>query len=325
MKFRGKKILVYASALLGTIIIGGELFSRYILGLGSPPLSIRHPTIEYMFKPNQNLYRFGNHVVINEYGMRSESFPLSKEKDEIRVMIFGDSVINGGNLTDQKDLASEIIKRELNQKQQKVTVGNISAGSWGPGNWLAYAKQYGFFDAVFIILVTNSGDYADNPTFAPLDKNTHPTIQPISALVEGIERYLPRYLPESKSENNLQKNNQKLKDPSAEVEAAKKGIHDLSEFLELAKKQHKPIFVIQHLGKIEVNSNTFEPGYYAIRKVCVELGVKCISLEAAYKKVINNKIDIFHDKIHVNALGQRVIAEEILDKVFRLPKRAAPK
>ena len=43
MKFRGKKIFVYASALLGTIIIGSELFSRYILGLGSPPLSIRHP------------------------------------------------------------------------------------------------------------------------------------------------------------------------------------------------------------------------------------------------------------------------------------------
>lgn len=56
----------------------GEIFARYYLGLGTPPLSIRHPKIEYMYKPNQDGYRFGNHFIFNQYGMRSES--LIKKK-----------------------------------------------------------------------------------------------------------------------------------------------------------------------------------------------------------------------------------------------------
>ena len=56
----------------------GEIFARYFLGLGTPPLSISDPRIEYMFKPNQDVYRFGNHFITNQYGMRSEPFTKKK-------------------------------------------------------------------------------------------------------------------------------------------------------------------------------------------------------------------------------------------------------
>ena len=329
MNFRIKKKLIYASILLATAIItiAGEVYSRFILGLGSPPLSIVHPTIEYMFKPNQNVYRFGNHVIINEYGMRSDSFSVSKQKDEIRIMVFGDSVVNGGNLTDQNDLATEIIKRKINQqgKYKKVTVGNISAGSWGPGNWLGYAKEYGFFNADFLVLVTNSDDYIDNPTFAPINKNSHPTSQPISALAEGIERYLPGYLPNFEDKKSLSKNpannNLQLTSVASREAQAKKGIHDLTNFLELAKKQHKPIIVIQTLKATEVNSNEFEPGYYQIRKTCTNLEIKCISLEPYLIKAIHNHLNPYrdNDEIHINAIGQSMLAEAILAN-FKQPK-----
>jgi uncharacterized membrane protein YjjB (DUF3815 family) len=46
MNFRIKKKLIYASIMATAIItIAGEVYSRFILGLGSPPLSIVHPTI----------------------------------------------------------------------------------------------------------------------------------------------------------------------------------------------------------------------------------------------------------------------------------------
>lgn len=258
--------------------------------------------------------------------MRSDSFSVSKQKDEIRIMVFGDSVVNGGNLTNQNDLATEIIKRKINQqgKYKKVTVGNISAGSWGPGNWLAYAKKYGFFNADFLVLVTNSDDYIDNPTFAPLNKNTHPTSQPISALAEGIERYLPRYLPNFEGEKSLSKNpenNLQLTSVASREAQAKKGIHDLTNFLELAKKQRKPIIVVQHLKSTEVNSNKFEAGYYQIKKNCTNLKIKCISLKPYFIKAIHNQLNPYrsNDEIHINAIGQRMLAEAILDN-FEPPK-----
>jgi hypothetical protein len=165
-----------------------------------------------MFKPNQNVYRFGNHVIVNEYSMRSDSFSVSKQKDEIRIMVFGDSVVNGGNLTNQNDLATEIIKRKINQQGK-------------------YKK------------------------------------------------------------------------------------------VELAKKQRKPIIVVQHLKSTEVNSNKFEAGYYQIKKNCTNLKIKCISLKPYFIKAIHNQLNPYrsNDEIHINAIGQRMLAEAILDN-FEPPK-----
>src|SRR5687768_7294859 len=59
-------------------LVAGELFARFVLGLGDPPLSVAHPTIEYMFKPSQDCRRFSNTVSYNAYGMRSPEFPMRK-------------------------------------------------------------------------------------------------------------------------------------------------------------------------------------------------------------------------------------------------------
>ncbi|MCC6134828.1 MAG: hypothetical protein IT491_05555 [Gammaproteobacteria bacterium] len=193
---RRRVILLSILATVAILIGAGELFARYVLGLGDPPLSLAHDQIEYLFKPNQDVMRFGHRIIINAYGMRTENFPKAKPAGEFRVMVFGDSVLNGGNLLDHSTLATTLLSKRLSDALERpVVVGNISAGSWGPGNWLAYAQEYGFFDADIVMLVISSHDYADNPTFAPLNPLTHPQERPWSALWEGVTRYLPRYLP----------------------------------------------------------------------------------------------------------------------------------
>ncbi len=193
--FRGRLwILVVALvALIGL----GEIAARVLLGLGDPPLSIAHPTIEYMFKPNQDTYPLHHHVHINAYGMRSPDFPARKrDASEYRVIVFGDSVINGGNQTDDAQLATTLLQQELSTKLGRpVVVGNVSAGSWGPPNMLAYAREFGFFDADMVLIVVSSHDYSDAPTFEPLNPSTHPTERPTSALYDGATRYLPRFIP----------------------------------------------------------------------------------------------------------------------------------
>ena len=45
--------------------------------------------------------------------MRSEPFSQKKSGNELRIMVFGDSVVNGGNLIDQEQLATSILKNKL--------------------------------------------------------------------------------------------------------------------------------------------------------------------------------------------------------------------
>jgi hypothetical protein len=303
-------------------IATGEIFARYYLGLGTPPLSMVHPRIEYLYRPNQDVYRFGHHFVTNQYGMRSPPLNQDKNSQELRVMVFGDSVVNGGSPTDQMDLATSILKDRLTKLLNKNTfVGNISAGSWGPGNWLAYAKEYGFFKTDIIVLVLSSHDYNDNPAFAPLDRTTHPTENPISALIEGLEIYLPRYLPHT-TNNPSQSNNPiaiesyaGTQDVLKNEKEVQKGLKDLTSFLELAKSNSKTVLVFQHYEKPEIESGHPKPGYQLIKVTCEKLGITPTSLEPYFRKSMEGGIDPYRDFIHPNQIGQKLIFEAIFDKM----------
>lgn len=297
---------VVASVVLGlfAVLAAGELVSRFYLGLGTPPLSMSDPEIEYMFRPNQDVRRFGNRILINAYGMRTPDFQRTKQQPgEFRLAVIGDSVINGGNLSDHESLATTILQHRLAHfRGRKVVVANISAGSWGPGNWLAYTRRYGFFDVDSLVVVVSSHDYADIPTFAPLNPLTHPTSLPVSALVEGAERYLPRYLPlpvPAKSKNL----------PTEAMAAQALG--DLRALLESARAEVDDIVVFQHWTRSELKAGKARPGNQRIRALCDELGVPVVSLHDDFVGAEIRGEKPYRDDIHLTDAGQRVLAGAI--------------
>ena len=311
-----KYIIIWGFASLLILISGGEVFARVYLGLGTPPLSVAHPTIEYMFKPDQDVYRFGNHYVVNQYGMRSEPFTKNKQSaEEYRVMVFGDSVINGGNLLDQETVVTTVLDRDLSTLLDRdVIVGNISAGTWGPGNWLAYAQEYGFFDADVVVLVVSSHDYADNPTFQPLNPNTHPTQKPISALVEGITRYLPRYLPNLKSLGDYRETDTFNKKP--DEKAIMQGMSDLNEFLVSAIAESDYVFVVQHWEKSEIEQSAPQHGYEKIKDLCASTSIPCVSLQPYLLQAIAEGEKPYQDNIHLSATGHQLMAGVIEEYIL---------
>lgn len=308
------KPLLILSFISIVIFLSGEMFARYYIGLGSPPLSITHPRIEYLFKPDQELSRFGNHIIINQYGMRTEAFSSKKEKREHRIMVFGDSVVNGGNQTDHYALATTLLREQLQSKTHKeVIVGNVSAGSWGPGNWLAYVQEYGFFDADAVVLVVSSHDYADNPSFGPLNKDTHPTYKPVFALSEGLGRYLPRYIPQiGKKQEKAEKDRFSLEVSEKDV---LKGLEDLRCFLELAKQNSQTVVVLQHWEESEVKDHKPKHGYYRIKEVCDQLRIPVSSLEPYFRQSINAGANPYRDNIHPNKVGQQLVAQAIIENL----------
>jgi lysophospholipase L1-like esterase len=309
----GRKRILSFVVVVAILLGAGELFARYGLGLGTPPLSLAHSEIEYLFAPNQDVQRFGNRVLINAYGMRNADFATEKPAGEFRVMVFGDSVLNGGSLTDHADLATTLLADRLAAlKGVSVVVGNISAGSWGPGNWLAYAREYGFFDADVVLLLISSHDARDNPNFAALDPATHPQSRPFSALTEGMTRYLPRYLPSFGQAGETVLVGAVSMEPDHDLAIAR-GSADLRAFLSLARAAAARVLVVQFPERSELEAGGLMPGGAIIRSIAQEEGVPVFSVAPALEAALSNGDDPYRDDIHINGLGQAILADVFFD------------
>lgn len=188
-----KKVSLFVLVFIGFFLFAGEIYLRKCWGFCDAILMQADPDFEYIAQPDQQRCRFKKHIRYNKYSQRSESVDSSA----FIILGLGDSVINGGTLTDQDSLATTRLSGNLSGLGGKVQVLNISAGSWGPDNCDAYLDKYGLFGAKMAFLICSSHDAHDNIDHRPvvgihLD---YPVSQYMSAYGELFHRYLyPRYL-----------------------------------------------------------------------------------------------------------------------------------
>lgn len=313
---RSRLISRLGLALLGLLVLA-ELVCRFVLGLGTPPIYITDRDYEYLLKPGQDLRRFGNHIVVNQWGMRAPDFPATKTApDELRVMVFGDSVVNGGSQIDHSELSTTLLQQALQKDLKRpVTVGNISAGSWGPGNWLAFARRHGFFGADVVLLVLGSGDVADNPTFSPLDTN-HPDATPVLALQEAVVRYLPRFLPVLAPAQEAA-----TRDNGPTQADIQRGLNDLAAFLDMARAEGRRVIVIHHPDRQELLDGRNLDGFSLIRDRVATTGVGWLELAPIFR---GDGARLYRDAIHHTEQGQAVMASSLERTVLDSLKAKAP-
>ena len=178
-----------AAATLLLAFIGAELFLRLHYGLCDAVLMRADDDYEYIAQPSQDRRRFGNRVLYNSLSMRSEEL----REGSVRLLFLGDSILNGGTLTDHEHLATTLLSRRLGSDLRRdVQVLNVSAGSWGPDNCFAWLKRHGDFGARAIVLVVSSHDAHDTMTFVPVVGRLkyYPTRQYPLAVLELWDRYL---------------------------------------------------------------------------------------------------------------------------------------
>lgn len=206
-------ILLGAGILLSLV----EGFLRWRYGLGSPPLYVADARSGYRLAPNQRLRRFGNRIEINQYSMRHGPLQPHRPVGSLRLLLLGDSIVNGGWWTDQSDLVSQQMQRQLAAQLKlepqpidptvsepatfdQVEVLNASANSWGPRHQLGYLARFGTFEAQAVVLVLNTDDlFAIAPSSLPVGRDpNYPKRKPLLAIFEVIERRLqsPPPLPE---------------------------------------------------------------------------------------------------------------------------------
>jgi hypothetical protein len=297
-------------------VVAGEVVSRTWLGLGDPPLSIADAEIEYLSKPGI-YHRFGNRIFVNSHHMRSDEFPAIKQSpDEVRVMVMGDSVVHGGGLTDQADLATERLQAALREELQRpVVVGNIAAGSWGPGNLLAYARKFGLFDADVVVIVLHGKDVGDNPTGVQVVgvDPSFPARRPPAAIVEALSRYL---LPKLQRILGRQEIQVLTVAESNEQAAIERSIRDLDALCKLSHDSGAVVLIAYVPQRVELAGKLF-PGHAVITNFASENQVELLDLCGRFREAMNGSVDPYrpNDSIHPSPAGQILLSEAALPAV----------
>lgn len=199
------KILLIVLATVTSIGILFEASLRLILGFGNPPLYIADEKIGYLLAPEQKVRRMGNQIQINQYSMRSKMIEPIKPTSKLRILVLGDSIVNGGWWTDQQETISALMENELvsslsSSSFSSIEVLNASANSWGPRNELAYLDRFGLLEAQAVILIINTDDlFATAPTSIPVGRDRYyPSSKPPLAVIELWQQVLtkPKPIPE---------------------------------------------------------------------------------------------------------------------------------
>jgi len=194
-----------AATLVAIGLVEGVL--RWRWGLGNPPLYVADVRTGYRLRPHQRLRRRGNRIVINAYSMRGDAIQPQPAPGTLRLLMLGDSVLNGNWWTDQPQILSQLVQNALMEQNaalqgagyQHAEVLNASANSWGPRNQLGYVLRFGLFEADRVVLLLNTDDlFAIAPNSLQLDRlPIYPTRRPPLALAEVLGRLRkPRPIPE---------------------------------------------------------------------------------------------------------------------------------
>ncbi len=309
---RGKVILLTLLLITG---IGGELVARYCLGLGEQPLSVSDAEIDYIFAPNQRCRRFGNRIIYNDCSMRSDFNCAERSADVARrIFVVGDSVVNGGTLTDHYALATTILQEYLDPTRRSVQVCNVSAGSWGPGNYAAYFRKYENLAGTNDILIVevNSHDlWEDDPSLSRGKRvgrdRALPDRQPICALMDGFSRYFIPYL---RRMFGLSSVNTKVDVPKWELDvnsaSAKYNLQALDSLYALPVARR--CMLVYRSREEAFDKSSVSPGEAAFRAYAKEHGIDVLMPEQRPESD-------FRDAIHANDSGQRKLATALLSYV----------
>jgi hypothetical protein len=297
-----KRKLVVIVLVFSITLIFVEIALRKVWGLGDMILFQADPAFEYIPKPNQNKVRFGNKNIYNEYSMRS--LPLNKD-DTCIVLGFGDSILNGGVLTDQDSLATTIVENQLQNQGNRVRFLNISAGSWAPDNCAAYLDKYGSFKAKMIILFVSSHDAHDNMIFENIVgvHASYPDKQYPLAMVELMARYvMPRIM--NLMSDHGKPDNLMINKNGPEFNSG------FEFFKNYTQKNGIPFTICLHAEKTEVEEAKFNSQGDEILQFCARNNIKVIKgLE------IGEQPDDFRDDIHINEKGQKRWAKVLLKEI----------
>ncbi len=314
-------LLIIIAAIVG-LFLTTEIGLRLLFGFGNPLTYIGDEKIGYLLTPSQRTRRFGNRIEINQYSMRGTDIKKTPLPANLRILLLGDSIANGGWWTDQENTISNLIMHALQSKKlaniTQVEVLNASANSWGPRNELAYLQKFGSFGSKAIVLLINTDDlFSTTPTSLQVGRDrNYPSKKPLLALAEVLNRYILKQKPIPGLKEIQNESGDRV---GVNLEAIRK-------IQEFTREQNAEFLLamtplLRELGK---------PGprdYEIKERQRLEEFTKSQSITYIdFLPIFNSSQDpkaLYHDHIHFNLQGNQLISEVIEQQLSELLKQDA--
>ncbi len=303
-------LIVFLTVII--LIILTEIILRITVGFGNPLLYITDEKIGYLIAPNQRTKRNGNLIEINSYSMRTKPINKERNKDTLRVLIIGDSIVNGGWWTDQNKTISALLEKSLkdnNNQYSDVEVLNISANSWNPRNELAYLQKFGTFDSQIIILIINTDDFFG--------------LKP-SSLVVGNDFNYPNKKPlfawQELGQKIIKNKFKKVNDSSINVEKdlLTKNLNAIKEIKLISDKKKAQFILALTPLKREItppySRDYEEKARIKLQDLTQTQKINYIDFLTLFKQE-KNSTNFYYDHIHLNQLGTEFISKTLCKQI----------
>ncbi|BAS59588.1 hypothetical protein NIES2135_08830 [Leptolyngbya boryana NIES-2135] len=314
MKLKPFAILLLGLGLSFAVL---ELGLRLIFGFGNPPLLQADSKTGYRFQPNQKLFRFGKSIEINQYSQRNPPISAIKPPNTRRILMIGDSVLNGGVQTDQAHTITERFRGLLGGS---IEVLNASTGSWGIENRIGYLREFGSFQSDVIIFQIGTSDLIQRTSLGTLIgvDPSFPNQRPWSAISELWSRYIlrrfvrqalimPAYA-EARSPQDkaawFARNSQSLKNEVRSLRTA-------------PETKNVPIIVLYTPYRDEVLPTPQLPLYKAeFFALLNQMKLPVVDVHQAWSSIpVEQKSQYFIDEIHLSETGNQAVADLLFQQL----------
>ncbi|MBD1823595.1 SGNH/GDSL hydrolase family protein [Cyanobacteria bacterium FACHB-DQ100] len=298
-----------------------EFALRLFLGLGNPPLYQADSQTGYRLQPNQKLFRFGNSMEVNQYSQRNGTISPTKPPNTRRILMLGDSVLNGGALTDQSRTITERFRARLGNSTEVI---NASAGSWGIENRIGYLRLFGSFQSDVIIFQIGTSDLIQRTSTGGMVgvDSSYPNQRPLSAISEGMSRYWMRVIRRLTSQATIAPvYAQQVRTPQDKAEWFARNRQSFSQAIRALRNdpetKNVPIIVLYTPNLNDVVPTPQAPLYKAeFFNLLKQLQVPVVDAHQAWSSLPEKtKSSYFSDVIHLTESGNQAIADLLFQQL----------
>ena len=291
--------ILFITTFILILIFATEIYLKNV-GLGDPVTYDDNYVYGYSPKTNQKKERFnGSYVTINDVGLRSVN-DWNKNKENKKIVFFGDSVTYGGSYIDDKDTFAHLTCENLNKSN--YICGNAGVNSYGIFN-IVFRSRYDYRikdDDIRIFVVIPDDFYRGLQNYKTAHFYMNNSKYYFPAIVEAINflstKYNIKKFISKKLDNNKIKNKKDLIDES---------IFLFKNEIDRLKKVNKKVLIFYSPSNSENKLNE-----YIYNKFNNILDGDLNDLSIYLEK------DMFKDTVHYNKKGHKIVSEIISKKII---------
>jgi len=290
---------------------------RIVLGLGDPVLYATEEGVGLVMQSNQDVFRQGNWIHINNEGFREEkNMGIKKPDIEYRVFFLGDSVTYAGSYIKDNETFTSLVEAKLNNiggfnDFNHLEVVNTGVNSYSVQNMLSiYEKKVLKYDPDAIVLfIPNLDMQRSFRTSSNIFWNRKPALATHDLLHHFISTFgliANKHISRLFDSELVKKEKEDI--IKTEIENNAEAIRKM---VEISKENSIIFFVVMSPYESEVYEDAkSHPVQEVIVNVSNELGVNMYSIRDCLKKRKDQLL--FYDSVHYSREGHFAVADCLL-------------